>query len=135
MNPYETLGIKRTDDLSVIKTAYQQSLLKYHPDKCGANEGSHNTEKFHLIQQAWKLLNDKALKNEYDQKAKQDSAKCGATEVNLSEFEIEPSEIEVEVEEEITNSRGEKEIRISYDTAIVDLFVKLCRCGDRFEVT
>lgn len=138
MNPYEVLGILQTDDMSCIKTAYQQSLLKYHPDKCGTKlqtTGQSNVDKFHLIQEAWKMLNDSVLKGDYDRKTKQQSARSGITEVNLSDFQIEQSEVEVEVEEEVINSiTKKKEVKVSNELAVVDMYVKHCRCGDRFEV-
>jgi hypothetical protein len=42
--------------------------------------------------------------------------------------------VEVEVEEEVTRSDGSRGMSVTCETALVDMYVRECRCGDRFEV-
>lgn len=57
-DPYEILGVKRTDSESIIKKAYHKLALKHHPDK---NKGKDPT-KFKEISQAYtEIMNPESL--------------------------------------------------------------------------
>lgn len=53
-------------DLSAVKKAYRDAALKNHPDKRPANEVDEATERFKIISNAYKILSDPELREEYD---------------------------------------------------------------------
>jgi len=59
---YNILGISRDASTRVIKKAYRELALKYHPDKNPANK-----EKYIEIQNAYEILSDDDKKRIYDQ--------------------------------------------------------------------
>ncbi|KAI1777031.1 hypothetical protein F4818DRAFT_439391 [Hypoxylon cercidicola] len=61
-DPYEVLGVSPDADEAIIKKAYRQLCLRYHPDKAG--EDSHET--FVTIQESYELLFDSDLRALYD---------------------------------------------------------------------
>jgi curved DNA-binding protein CbpA len=65
-NYYHLLGLKPEADLIEIKKAYKKLAIKFHPDK---NDGdAYFKERFQDIQEAYKVLSDSQLKNDYDKK-------------------------------------------------------------------
>ncbi len=61
---YEILGVGRDADSDVIKKAYRQLALKYHPDR---NEGSKDAEeKFKEATEAYEVLRDSEKRAAYD---------------------------------------------------------------------
>jgi hypothetical protein len=60
-NPYNILGVKRTDDFVNIKKKYHKLCLKYHPDK----NGNKDYKFFQKIQEAYNIIK---LKHEFKQK-------------------------------------------------------------------
>src|SRR5512142_1350989 len=61
---YEILGVAREADTEVIKKAYRQLALKYHPDR---NEGSKDAEeKFKEATEAYEVLRDGDKRAAYD---------------------------------------------------------------------
>ena len=61
---YEILGIANNASLDIIKSAYRKLVIKYHPDR---NPGNKEAEKrFIEINQAYEILSDTTLRNQYD---------------------------------------------------------------------
>lgn len=63
-NYYEILGVPENADEETIKKAFRELAKKYHPDRGG------DAEKFKKIVEAYRVLSDKRLRAEYDQKRK-----------------------------------------------------------------
>ncbi|QMI04809.1 curved DNA-binding protein [Citrobacter sp. RHB25-C09] len=61
---YAIMGVKPTDDLKTIKTAYRRLARKYHPD---VSKESDAEARFKEIAEAWEVLSDKQRRAEYDQ--------------------------------------------------------------------
>lgn len=62
-NYYEVLGIKNTNDPNVIRHAYIGLIKKYHPD---VNKEKEATKRSREINEAYAVLKDQKLKQEYD---------------------------------------------------------------------
>ncbi len=61
---YEILGIASNASIDIIKSAYRKLVIKYHPDR---NPGNKEAEKrFIEINQAYEVLSDISLRNQYD---------------------------------------------------------------------
>ena len=61
---YEILGVERTADDKVLKSAYRKLAMKYHPDK---NPGDAEAEaKFKEVGEAYAILSDKDKRAAYD---------------------------------------------------------------------
>ncbi|CAH1802210.1 unnamed protein product [Owenia fusiformis] len=71
-NFYSILECKQEDPLEVLKTNYQQLVLKYHPDKYSSDlTDSERNEKLNIyiaIDKAWKVLSDPEKRSEFDAK-------------------------------------------------------------------
>jgi molecular chaperone DnaJ len=61
---YEILGVKRDSTPEIIKKAYRELALKYHPDKNPGNASAE--EQFKKIAEAYDILSDPQKKQEYD---------------------------------------------------------------------
>ncbi|MGG4607443.1 curved DNA-binding protein [Providencia sp. Me31A] len=61
---YSIMGVKRTDDLKTIKTAYRRLARKYHPDVSKEPDAEAH---FKEIAEAWAVLSDKEKRAEYDE--------------------------------------------------------------------
>ena len=63
-NPYEILGVERTDDEAAIRAAYRKLAKKHHPD---VNPGKKDAaEQFAAISSAYDLLSDKDKRARFD---------------------------------------------------------------------
>ncbi len=61
---YEILGIANSAPIDAIKSAYRKLVIKYHPDR---NAGNKDAERrFIEINQAYEILSDSTLRNQYD---------------------------------------------------------------------
>lgn len=58
---YRILGVREDDGLSVIKSAYRELGLKYHPDRPSGDE-----DKWKLIAEAYSVLGDAERRKSYD---------------------------------------------------------------------
>ena len=66
---YDILQCSPQDSTDTIKHNYQQLVLKLHPDKQqqqGVKDSAAGTSKYHLVQRAWQVLSDDALRKEYN---------------------------------------------------------------------
>ncbi|HCR3334230.1 TPA: curved DNA-binding protein [Morganella morganii] len=61
---YTIMGVKHTDDLKTIKTAYRRLARKYHPDVSKEPDAE---SKFKELAEAWNVLSDETRRAEYDQ--------------------------------------------------------------------
>lgn len=64
---YEVLGVTRTATAKEIKTNYKKLVQKHHPDK---SQHEKSKDVFVLINEAYTVLSDNNLKNQYDSKYK-----------------------------------------------------------------
>lgn len=64
MNYYELLEISENASLEIIKAAYKAQAIKYHPD----NGATGNSEKMKEINEAFNVLTNATLREEYDKK-------------------------------------------------------------------
>ncbi len=72
---YEILGVSRDASLDEIKRAYKKLAKKYHPD---LNQGNKEyEEKFKKINEAYKVLSDSKLREQYDRFGTTDSSHAG----------------------------------------------------------
>ncbi len=60
---YAIMGVKPTDDLKTIKTAYRRLARKYHPDVSKEPDAE---ARFKDVAQAWEVLSDEQRRAEYD---------------------------------------------------------------------
>jgi molecular chaperone DnaJ len=60
---YEVLGVPRDADTKVIKDAFRQLALKYHPDR---NKEPGASDRFKEIAEAYAVLSDPKKRAEYD---------------------------------------------------------------------
>lgn len=111
-NYYEILGCQSTDSTEIIKRAYQNLLLKYHPDKRQQNATEHiemdNELTVQRIDEAWKCLRDPKQKSSYD------------AEMQQSRFNSRPI-----IHETITSND------FSFNSEF-DAYTYPCRCGGLF---
>lgn len=66
---YDLLGLRSTASQEEIKTSYYELAKKYHPDSLqhlSASSRSINEDKFKRISNAYEVLSDPDLKEEYD---------------------------------------------------------------------
>lgn len=61
---YAILGVKPSDDLKAIKTAYRRLARKYHPDVSTESDAE---EQFKQVAEAYEVLKDDERRAEYDQ--------------------------------------------------------------------
>jgi molecular chaperone DnaJ len=64
---YEILGVKKSAALDVIKKAYRELALRYHPDRVPAEQKKEAEEKFKEISEAYAVLSDAQKRALYDQ--------------------------------------------------------------------
>ena len=70
-DPYKVLGIAKDADLSAVKRAYRQLVLKCHPDKFQDDAlKAIKVDEFHKVQQAYDLLSDESKRAQYDEQIK-----------------------------------------------------------------
>lgn len=74
MDYYEILQVSADAGQDDLKKAYQQMILRHHPDKNLELAG--NSDKFMKIDEAYKVLKDPATRKEYDSKRFQESTRC-----------------------------------------------------------
>jgi hypothetical protein len=65
VNHYDVLGVGRDSGLEEIKQAYHRLAMEYHPDK---NPSPRAAEKMRQINEAYRILGDPALRDDYDRR-------------------------------------------------------------------
>jgi hypothetical protein len=65
VNHYDVLGVGRDSGLEEIKQAYHRLAMEYHPDK---NPSPWAAEKMKQINEAYRILGDPALREDYDRR-------------------------------------------------------------------
>ncbi|XP_076171210.1 chaperone protein DnaJ [Ptiloglossa arizonensis] len=104
VNYYDVLGCTKESTPEDIKHAYHALALKFHPDK---NASEFDSIKFQRILEAWNVLRDPTLREEYDVIQKQ---------------------IELDSENILIYARiSTNELKTINDNK--DTFVYQCRCG------
>ena len=61
---YDVLGVSRDASRDEIRKAYKKLAQKHHPDKHGGSDEA--IERFKLIAEAWDVLSDTALRDQFD---------------------------------------------------------------------
>ena len=61
---YEILGVERTVDAAVLKSAYRKLAMEHHPDRNGGSEES--VARFKEISEAYTVLSDEQKRAAYD---------------------------------------------------------------------
>jgi DnaJ-class molecular chaperone len=61
---YVTLGVPRTETTAGIRSAFRDLVKRYHPDR----SGSEDSEAFHDVVEAYRVLSDPALRERYDER-------------------------------------------------------------------
>lgn len=64
---YQVLGVDPKSDVTVIRTAYRQLVLKYHPDR---SKDPQATARFMEVTEAFEVLRDPKLRAAYDETLK-----------------------------------------------------------------
>ncbi len=64
---YEVLGVQKSASLDVIKKAYRELALKFHPDRVPHEQKKEAEEKFKDISEAYAILSDANKRALYDQ--------------------------------------------------------------------
>lgn len=83
MNPYQVLGVKKTDDSETIKRAYRKAVKECHPDTHPGDQRAE--ERFKEAAKAYEILSDTKKREDYDKKHMEKQKKPGngkKTEVN-----------------------------------------------------
>ncbi|XP_032686675.1 dnaJ homolog subfamily C member 24-like [Odontomachus brunneus] len=112
VNYYEVLGCAKKSSHEEIKRAYHARLLRFHPDKSNAFEkDDHLRNKFHEVQEAWRVLGHPPSRREYDAVCRQEELE---NENDLVYARLAPDELE--------------------ETTCDDMLFYRCRCGDRYLV-
>jgi DnaJ family protein C protein 17 len=102
---YDLLGVSPTASESELRSAYRKTALKYHPDKVGANAEA--LEKFHLLQIAWDVLSDAAVKELYDNARRARVEKAQRTSAYDDRRKAMIDELEAREERHLKRKRGE----------------------------
>lgn len=109
LDHYDILGCTKESTYDEIKRAYHSRALLFHPDKRTQESDS---EKFQRILEAWRILGDSQLREEYDADCKQ--AELDSESILIYAV-LRPNELE-----EATDDK--------------DALVYRCRCGGVYRV-
>lgn len=75
VNYYEVLGIAHNASDQEIKEAYRREAMKWHPDRHDSATGKAEAERrFKMLAEAYRVLRDAAMRAEYDEGLRRDSA-------------------------------------------------------------
>ena len=70
-SPYKTLNVPKDATLPTIRSAHRKLVLSCHPDKVQDESAKKaKAEQFHLVQQAYEILNDENRRRRWDERAK-----------------------------------------------------------------
>lgn len=116
---YDLLGLAEGAQETEIRRAYRKTALKYHPDKVGANVEA--LEKFHLLQIAYDVLADPALKEVYDNARRARQLKAERNEAYEGKRKWMKEDLERREGEALKRKRGENEHDAEYAREIARL--------------
>ncbi|KAG9458658.1 hypothetical protein H6P81_003166 [Aristolochia fimbriata] len=63
---YDVLSVSESAGREEIKAAYRKLARRCHPDACGAAKNEESTEVFIQVREAYRVLSDPLLRQEYD---------------------------------------------------------------------
>ncbi|XP_072755710.1 DPH4 homolog [Anoplolepis gracilipes] len=111
MNYYEILGCSKDSTDEEIKRAYRRRLLQFHPDKSGSTD----SQEFHNVTEAWRVLGQPESRRRYDAVCKQE---------------------ELEDREKLEDSPVYARLSPSdfEESVLEDTLFYLCRCGSHYFV-
>lgn len=70
-DPYKALGVPKDAPLAAVRGAYRKLVLTCHPDKVTEESAKKvAADKFHLVQQAYEVLNDETRRQRYDERVR-----------------------------------------------------------------
>ncbi|TDH69411.1 hypothetical protein CCR75_001388 [Bremia lactucae] len=125
---YNVLGVSATCSSDDVRRAYHQAVRKYHPDKrlYGSDEASAgccNKQQFLRVQEAYELLRNPELRQQYDAKLQRDNYIQTKMHDTLVIFE----------EVQLASLQREKLVGEGGETDEL-LYTRKCRCGGFYEI-
>ena len=127
-NYYEALGIKYTADHRVIKEAYHELIKKHHPD---VSKDINAEEMTKAINEAYSILKDRKLKDEYDRNFSKGKTRISADAAKGISLELMRRYTEVR-EKDFDRFRAATSVPLQRDTLRAEI-EEVCNWNRRFD--